>query len=283
MDPVYTHNDYLQLAAEYGIVAMVAFLAFFAAHLRRGAITARRLGPRRIGATHRVLSNAMALNLGALGAIAAYAVHSFFDFNLHIPANILLMAFVFGLLANNGVEQYAASAEPRSWKRIAAGSAIVVLSLTLAIQIWRLAPGEFYAEQARVAVRDRQAIAGISFALQGLRFEKQNPDLYYYLGRSRVLAGEEQSSSVARDSFFLAALPAYETARRLSPLDETYWVELGLTFDSLGRFKEAEWMFTEALRLDPKSPPIRGYYTAHLERWAGKQPPDGAYPKRPEG
>ena len=47
--------------------------------------------------------SAFALNLGALGALAAYLVHSFVDFNLHIPANVLLMAFVFGILTNAGV------------------------------------------------------------------------------------------------------------------------------------------------------------------------------------
>jgi DNA-binding Lrp family transcriptional regulator len=93
----------------------------------------------------------------------------------------------------------------------------------------------------------------------------------------------EQSSTVARDSFFLAALPAYEAARRLAPLDETYWVESGLTFDSLNRFEEAEWMFDEAFRLDPKSPPIRRYYAAHLEKWAGKTVPEGTHPDQPAG
>ena len=45
LDPIYTHNDYLQLLSEYGIVGAATFLGFFLVHLRRGWMNARRLGP----------------------------------------------------------------------------------------------------------------------------------------------------------------------------------------------------------------------------------------------
>lgn len=117
MDAVYVHNDYLQLLAEYGIIGFAVFLPFFIAHLRRGLITASRLGPRRILISQRLPSHSMALNVGALSALAAYAVHSAFDFNLHIPANVLVLAFVFAILANSGVEQSSAIAR-NPWRVI---------------------------------------------------------------------------------------------------------------------------------------------------------------------
>ena len=101
-------------------------------------------------------------------------------------------------------------------------------------------------------------------------FEQQNPALFYYLGRSRFLTAEIQRDDVARASFYQAALPAYESARALAPLDETYWLELAFTFDSLQRFEEAEWMFYEARRLDPRSEAVLHYYQAHLQQWAGE-------------
>ncbi len=105
LDPVEVHNDYLHLLAEYGALGGAAFLFFLGAHLWRGGRAFQRLGPRRLANSARVLSNNLALNLGALGAVAAYLVHSFFDFNLHIPANVLLLAFVFGILATPGDER----------------------------------------------------------------------------------------------------------------------------------------------------------------------------------
>jgi tetratricopeptide (TPR) repeat protein len=143
------------------------------------------------------------------------------------------------------------------------------------LQTWRLAPGEYYAEKARTAVRDNRPLRGIASALKGLAFDNENPDLYFYLGRSRVLEGDRQQSEVARASFYRAALPAFAKARELAPLDETYSLELAFTLDDLKRFTEAEWMYCEALAFDPKSEPAKSYYQTHLERWRS----DGAPPK----
>src|SRR5205085_9096902 len=88
---------------EYGIVGGVLFLLFLAAHLHHGWRNFQRLGPRRVAISRNLASYSLALNLSALAAVAAYMVHSVVDFNLHIPANALLMAFVFGLLANPGI------------------------------------------------------------------------------------------------------------------------------------------------------------------------------------
>jgi len=266
LDPIYTHNDYLQLLSEYGIAGGVAFLCFFFVHLRRGWIDSRRLGPKRIAVSHRLASNAMALNMGALCALAAYAVHSVFDFNLHIPANVLLLAFVFGIIANPGVTHENSATQPATglifWRIV-----IFALAAFLGLQVWRLTPGEYFAEKARAALRDYRFLNAIDFARKGLVYEDRNPLLFYYLGRGRVLGGDLQQNREASASFYEAALPAYMKARDLAPLDKTYAIELAFTYDALNRFSEAEWLFAEALALDPRSTSTKRYYQAHLESW----------------
>ncbi|MEY2530527.1 MAG: hypothetical protein QOI96_612 [Verrucomicrobiota bacterium] len=269
LDPIYTHNDYLQLLAEYGVVGGVLFLGFFTVHLRRGWINARRLGPKRIAISHRLASNTMALNVGALGALAAYAVHSVVDFNLHIPANVLLLAFVFGIVANPGVAHEPGASRAKSlifWRLV-----LVAISAILGLQAWRLGPGEYYAEKARTALRDRRYLSATAFAREALKYEKGNPLIYYYLGRARVVGGDLQQEAEARESFYRAAEPAYIKARELAPLDETYALELAFTYDSLKRFDEAEWLYDEARRLDPKSILRQRYYEAHLDQWKGQK------------
>jgi O-antigen ligase len=265
-DAVYVHNDYLQLLSEYGVVGLATFLPFFIAHARRGWINARRLGPRRIAASHRLPSNAMALQMGALSAVAAYVVHSFVDFNLHIPANALLLAFVFGILANSGVVQDRASTGRRG-VLIVARCLLFLVAILLGVQTWRLAPTEYHAEGARRALRDNRPFAALASALNGLGHDQENPQLYYYLGRARMTAGESQSNPAARASFYGAALPAFAKARELAPLDETYAIELAFAYDALDRFPEAEWMYHEARAFDPGSGWTRHYYEAHLRQW----------------
>jgi O-antigen ligase len=280
MDPVYVHNDYLQLLAEYGIVGFVAFAAFFVVHLRAGWISARRLGPRRITATNRIRSNSMALNVGALGAIAAYSVHSFFDFNLHIPANLLVMAFVFGILANSGIQQERPG--PRRAVPTLTGVTLAALSIVLAVQVYRLAPGEWYAERARIALREKQPAAALSAALAGVRFEQRNPQLFCFLGRSYQLSGERPEAAGERTSLLEAAIPAYQKATQLAPSDDSYLMELAYTLDSLNRFAEAEPVLDRALELDPKADAVRHYYELHLQRWKGTGQPKLEEPVPPE-
>jgi hypothetical protein len=38
-------------------------------------------------------------------------------------------------------------------------------------------------------------------------------------------------------------------------------------YDSLGRFTEGEWMYQEALALDPRSRSLASSYQAHLKKW----------------
>jgi O-antigen ligase len=265
-DPVYVHNDYLHLLAEYGLIGVALLLPFLAAHLWNGWKNFKRLGPKRVAISHGVLSNGMALQIGALASLCAYIVHSVLDFNLHIPANVLLLAFVFGILANAGIQRERELA-PMKWPALSWRLLLPALGVLLAIQCVRLLPGEYYTERARIAVRDNEPLSAILLALQGLRWEQKNPNLYRYLGSARIDRGDEMTDPRARASFYEAAVPAFEKGRALLPRDKTFAIGLGTVYDELGRFQEGEWMFGEALALDPRSVPTRNVYEAHLRRW----------------
>jgi O-antigen ligase len=81
----YAHNDYLQVMSEFGIPASamiltVTLLAFGTA--LRGTSA---------GNSDRYLA------IACTGALSAILLHSFVDFNLYIPANGMLAAWVAGL------------------------------------------------------------------------------------------------------------------------------------------------------------------------------------------
>lgn len=266
VDPVYVHNDYLQLLAEYGLAGAAFFAFFLGTHLRRGWKNFQRLGPRRVAVAHRLLSNGMALQVGAIGALSAYVVHSFFDFNLHIPANVLLLAFVFGVLANAGTQSETNPVAPTTsqvvWRLV-----LPLIGLIALVQCVRLLPAEYFTERARTALRDEHPASAILFALGGLASERNNPSLYQYLGSARSQQGDSTQDPGARASFYGAAISAFEKARALAPQDKTFVLMLAFTYDAAGRFAEGEWMFYEAMRLDPRSTYLKEVYKFHLARW----------------
>ena len=269
MDPVDAHNDYFHLLAEYGAVGGLLFLFFLGTHLHNGWKNFRRLGPKRVAATHSLLSNRLALNIGALASIAAYIVHSFVDFNLHIPANVLLLAFVFGILANPGRQWESETTVPMSvlwWRALLPG-----IGAFLAIQCVRLLPGEYFAEHARTAQRDNHPDAAIRFALLGLKTEQRNPYLYQYLASAELTQCDSISDLQEQRSCYEDALQALEKARALAPQDRNFLVPLALTYDGVARFAEAEWIFYEARRWDPRSIYLDEIYRYHLYRWRTAQ------------
>jgi Flp pilus assembly protein TadD len=135
------------------------------------------------------------------------------------------------------------------------------------MQCVRLLPGEYFTERSRTALRDFHPAAAIGFALQGLKYEQQNPDLYNYLGRARLAQGYRMNNPVARESLYQAALDAFWKGRTLVPRDENFALDLGYTYDALNRYSEAEWMFDTARALDPRSATVKESYEAHLNRW----------------
>jgi O-antigen ligase/tetratricopeptide (TPR) repeat protein len=80
------HNDYLQFAAESGLIALLA-LSWLAWRLLRRIGTSMRSGdPRK-----------WPLLAAVMAAVIATALHEMVDFNLHVPANAVLLALLLGL------------------------------------------------------------------------------------------------------------------------------------------------------------------------------------------
>jgi O-antigen ligase len=278
-DSVYVHNDYLQLLAEYGLAGGALFLIFLGSHLANGWKNFQRLGLKRVAVSSRLLSNAMALQLGAIVAVFAYMIHSFVDFNLHIPANVLLLAFVFGLLANAGAQH---QAEPPQLRRSIIGWRLVLplIGLVVAIESVHLLPGEYFAERARTALRDDQLESGALFATRGLAYERSNPNLYQYLGSARIDQGDTAQNPATAAQFYQAAIEAFESGRAQAPREEAFAIGMADAYDSLGRFTEGEWMYDEALALDPRSRSLESSYQAHLKKWrdSGTNPSNNSAP-----
>lgn len=84
----YAHNDYLQTAAEIGLAGLAAFLWVIVAAVGVGIGQFLRTGsPFKRG-----------VSLGATVGVMSMSLHSFVDFNLHIPANAILFVTLIGII-----------------------------------------------------------------------------------------------------------------------------------------------------------------------------------------
>jgi hypothetical protein len=223
-----------------------------------------RFGPKRLAAGSSPLSDRLALNIGAVSAIGAYVVHSAVDFNLHIPANALLIAFVFGILANPGMTPD--SKIPRT-RGLVPKLAFVMVGVILLFQCARLLPGEYFAERASIALEGDDPAAAVSMANKALIYEQQNPNIFFYLGRALGALGNEKRRSEKRNAYYDAALAAFDKAHLLAPLDGNYPLDMAYAYDEMGRFAEAEWMYGVARSRDPRSVMMSQLYQSHLEAW----------------
>ena len=88
----YAHDDYLEAAAETGLVGAVLILSALALFFRLAFQDLR----------HRLTFEDGWIRLGAAIACCGLLVHSFFDFNLHIPANAAWFATLAALATTGG-------------------------------------------------------------------------------------------------------------------------------------------------------------------------------------
>lgn len=261
MDPVFVHNDWLQTLAEYGIVGLLLVAGFVLAHLRQGwrrwhGMIAR-LSPMRTSPEE---SRALALQVGTLSALAACLVHAAMDFNLHIPANMLVAAFLFGMLSTRQTETGARNA---SWMGRAIHAVPAALGLWMLILSLPRIRGEMFVE----AARGKFATGKIRFALEdagrALVAGARNPELYYQIAEVQRILHHTLASEDVKEIALEEAHYAYAQALAIFPQDVGIMLRDAWALSRLGRFEEAEALLVGAKTMDPNSPKVWTYSALH--------------------
>jgi O-antigen ligase len=254
MRPEHAHDDYLELLDELGLAGGLIVFAgagLFVFGLKRSWPHVRR-EENDFGSG---MSNRYAFYLGAVAGLSALAVHSFVDFNLHVPANALATVVVLGLVASN-----VRFATKRYWVRVrrplqlgltvVLGGFIVVLSR----QTWQRAGEMIWIDHAEIlpAYSDEQVAA----LERALAIEPKNFLTAYHLGecfRTQSFDGGDNYAELCGK-----ALKYYELGARLNPHDELCPLRYGMCLDWLGRYAESEKYFLEAETLDPNGNYVAG-------------------------
>jgi O-antigen ligase len=256
--PDRAHNDYINLLADWGAVGggiVLAGMGVFVFWLKKTWPHVRR----EENAFGTGQSNRFAFFLGATCGLAALAVHSAMDFDLHIPAIALTGATLLALVASN-----ARYATERCWFRpkfplkLAGTAALGLAAVYFSAQAWRLGNEARWLAQAEALPEfspERAATLEQAYAA-----EPENFATAYAIGecfRTRSLDGGRDYAALGQQ-----ALDWYARAIRDNPLDGYSFLRTGMCLDWLDRHAEAETACRAAETRDPN-----GYYMVANIGW----------------
>ena len=244
--PRYTHNDVLQLASDYGLLGSALVLAvwgcFFwhAAHLtRRGETNEQR-----------------AFALGSVTAVIAIFVHSFSDFNLHIPANALWLVTLMGLTVAQNTGDRGRRTELTGPVKFLIGGLLLAV---LACGAWAgaaLSLGARHTMQADDANQRSEWAQAVESGARALHYDARNPEPHAQMGdayRMQSAMAYDPVQPPERQRLALLAVAAYRRSLALNSLQSDVMLRLAAAYELAGDYGGAARTYDEALAVDPNN------------------------------
>jgi O-antigen ligase len=257
-DPVHAHGDYLELLAEYGWVGCGLMLWVLVLHGRVVLGSLTRVSTEQSG--QRRSLQTLALVSGGGASLAAMAMHSVVDFNLHIPGNALIWSAVLGWVGRLEV-QTAGQGRGMPFFRWVVG----ICGGWLLLMAIRHFPEEWYGEKARVALRRGDLTESVEQGSRAVQAGGRNPEVHFLLGEALRVQGLRTPDRMEKMVLLEKALESFRRALGLFSQDENVWVRKAQTLDGLGRYEDAGGAYQEALKLDPRLGVLYLSYARHLE------------------
>lgn len=262
-DPVHAHSDYLQVLADYGAVGGLLALFLLGAHTVTGLSRLGRNARERAAEDPHFRSDSVAWSAAALAGLAGIAAHSVVDFNMHIPANAWLAAFLLGILANEGLpSRHPALARRRAGRSadtppgarggvpFAAPALLLVGAFLLAAPLTS-ARAEYHREMARLGRRFGKFAEALKHGTVAAQLDPRNGHTWMILGDSKRRLAIRIEDEAVRRAIRRSAESDLRRAAALLPDDAETWRYWGRILDTLGRFDEAEKALEHARSLDP--------------------------------
>jgi O-antigen ligase len=229
---VFTHDDYLNCLDDYGLIgfALAMFFVFAVTISLFSRIGAGTVWPDRV------------LVATAVAAWCALLVHSFLDFNMHIPANARILFALTGMALRRGPTDDAA----HHWSTISLtrlgpwlGWGLGIFGLLYGAEIVRTAVTDFPYEQAYADSEVAPTIQTIGTLEKALAVGPGNVQALILFGDLHRIRAARAEGSDERIAEAQQAIDAYQKALKGNPLDDTIQARMGLTFDLMQRYTEA--------------------------------------------
>lgn len=252
--PGWVHNDYLNTLAEWGTMGAVlvaSALVLLGWGVKR-TWPAVRGAPKDLGAERG--SNRFAFVLGASVGLVAMLVHSAVDFNMHIPANAILVVALMALLS--GFLRFATN---RYWVSIRGAGRVAVSAVLLTSGLYLGYEGRRHATEyawlQRAARAPNFSTAQAECLQNAFAADPMNADTACAIGeafRMQSSGGDNSYPQLAEK-----AMEWFSRSIKLNPWGGyshlSPWAGYGWCLDWLGRFDQAERYFQRADELNPNN------------------------------
>ncbi|MEJ2683151.1 MAG: O-antigen ligase family protein [Candidatus Sulfobium sp.] len=251
----HAHNDYLELAAEGGIIACVLAGWFLFAVLHRSF---RAFGKRRE-------PYSVYLFVGSIAGLLSIFIHSLTDFNLHIGANGLYFFFLLGLVVSAANTRLRDGAKMGTLLRktefrpgrLAVAAFMLFFACTVVLNIGILAGKYFSLPAKEISMNSRisrKELADMKHrAYRASRFDPWEGRYHYQIGNADWLS-----------SNMTGAVAQYREALRLDPANAAYLQTLGLAMAGAGNNSEAGKLLLAGVDCDISNPARYKVYASWL-------------------
>ena len=256
--PDRVHNDYLNTLTDYGVVGAALVLAAWVL-LVVGIVKTWgfvRSSPSDLGGRS---SNKYALLLGASIGLLAILIHSVVDFNMHVPANAVVVITLMALLTSClrfATESYWKTV--RWWVKVPISLVLLAGLFYLGLEGKRSAAEQLWLRRAdRAPNASSEQIAALKKAFE---IEPNNSETAYSIGEdlwTQSLTGTGAYAAKAEE-----AMDWFKRGSRLDPYNGYDYLGCGLCLDWLGKRSESWPYYDKAIKLDPN-----GYYTTAWVGW----------------
>ena len=245
----FAHNDYLEASAEGGLPRLLVSVAAVAVVFVLALRAYRRYRNHPAGAWV----------LGALAAFIAVAVHSFFDFGLHIPAVTLLTTVLVAHLAALGARRTPDNRQEEYTVRLfglgplLAASALLLLAAVLTSEEWRLSQAERFrlaAEYRDINRASESHAPQVAYLETAVRYAPDDAALWLALAEAHLWQAEYTDEPGHR----AAAAQELLIARNLCPVMRQPYVKLGALTKEFASSDPAPAYLERATLLAPTDP-----------------------------
>ena len=276
-DPLFAHNEYIQMLADYGWIGLVLGVVMLVLHLAHGLKFVHWFAEQRFINTGVLSSNTLGFAVGALSALSASLLHAGFEFHFHVAATAITAAFAAGLLANPGFDNGSVEALRVPKVRLASKLVFIGASVWMVGGAVLLGPADYDAAQAQIAASQDDAQGRQEWLEKAVKRDPLNPEHWYQLGLAFMDQWSPGLSAEAGHQLLEKAAAHLEQAVKLNPRHYLYSLALTDAYDGLKRQGDALKSAQQALKAAPWHEESRLGLALHYHRWGQFAEAERAY------